>query len=93
MKKIPDEPDKQFVKRTISVQSEQESEIDVSTTQNDLSLYEAGKEDKSDVSILEIIKENRPEWLEVSIGCICSLIMGAAMPVFAIIFGDIIGVR
>ncbi|KAK4873212.1 hypothetical protein RN001_015241 [Aquatica leii] len=40
----------------------------------------------------QIIKSNLPEWWVVVFGCICSLINGAGIPVYAIIFGKMIGI-
>lgn len=57
-----------------------------------MSLYEKSKEEKLNVSLIDIIRVNSPEWPQITIGCIASLIMGAAMPIFAILFGDIIGI-
>lgn len=53
---------------------------------------EGKKKNISSVSLFEVVKMSTPEWPVVTIGCVGSLIMGAAMPVFAIIFGDIVGV-
>lgn len=38
------------------------------------------------------MKLNEPEWLEILIGCIVSVITGAAMPAYSIVFGDFVGV-
>lgn len=38
------------------------------------------------------MKYNSSEWPQILIGCVTSLIMGAAMPVFAVLFGEILGV-
>ena len=34
----------------------------------------------------------RPEWLWILIGVVASCGMGALMPIFAILFGDVLGV-
>ena len=34
----------------------------------------------------------RPEWMWIVLGIICSCAMGALMPIFSILFGDILGV-
>lgn len=54
---------------------------------------DANTDKEQSTSLMKIMRSNSPEWLEVTIGCITSLIMGCAMPVFAILFGDVIGVR
>ena len=35
---------------------------------------------------------NSPEWLFILIGVLCSCAMGALMPIFSILFGDVLGV-
>ncbi|EDW61888.1 ATP-dependent translocase ABCB1 [Drosophila virilis] len=51
------------------------------------------KKDKNKSSILwGIMKLNKPEWMQITVGCICSIIMGFAMPVFAMLFGSILQV-
>ena len=73
--------------------------IKIVTPLNGMLLFELQAEDdvyndkEQSISLIEIMKSNSPEWLEVTVGCITSLIMGCAMPVFAVLFGDVIGVR
>ncbi|KAJ8927496.1 hypothetical protein NQ314_020045 [Rhamnusium bicolor] len=60
-------------------------------TQNQLVEYEEDvKQNKKD-SVIEVIKMNSPEWPQIVLGCTGSIIMGCAMPVFAILFGSILG--
>lgn len=40
----------------------------------------------------EVIQWNKTEWPYITIGSVCSLLMGAAMPLFAILFGEIVQV-
>lgn len=47
--------------------------------------------DKKD-SVVEVMKMNSPEWPHILIGCIGAIVMGCAMPVFAVLFGSILGV-
>ncbi|KAB0792571.1 hypothetical protein PPYR_14530 [Photinus pyralis] len=49
-------------------------------------------EESNTTSLMAILKVNRPEGWNIALGCITSLIMGATMPVFSILFGDILGV-
>lgn len=35
---------------------------------------------------------NKPEWFQISTGCITSVITGSALPIYGLVFGDIIGV-
>ncbi|XP_023032967.1 ATP-dependent translocase ABCB1 [Drosophila willistoni] len=37
-----------------------------------------------------VMKMNSPEWPQITIGCISSVIMGCAMPIFAVLFGSIL---
>ncbi|BFG04641.1 ATP-dependent translocase ABCB1 [Drosophila madeirensis] len=40
----------------------------------------------------EVMKMSRPEWAQITVGCISSVIMGCAMPIFAVLFGSILQV-
>lgn len=42
--------------------------------------------------LLKIIKTNTPEWLSMVVGCLASLVNGASLPMYGLIFGDILGV-
>ncbi|EFA00893.1 ATP-dependent translocase ABCB1 [Tribolium castaneum] len=50
------------------------------------------QEAERSVSLMSILRMNKPEWVSISIGCIASIVMGCSMPAFAVIFGDIMGV-
>ncbi|XP_044258218.1 ATP-dependent translocase ABCB1 [Tribolium madens] len=50
------------------------------------------QEAEKSVSLMSILRMNKPEWVSISIGCIASIVMGCSMPAFAVIFGDIMGV-
>lgn len=41
----------------------------------------------------DIVKLNSEEWVQILLGCVSSLIIGAVMPIFAVLFGEIVGVR
>ncbi|CAG9855747.1 unnamed protein product [Phyllotreta striolata] len=45
----------------------------------------------NDSSFIEIIKMNAPEWPYILVAAIGSVIMGCGMPVFAVLFGSILG--
>lgn len=49
--------------------------------------------DAKEMSLLDVVKMNRNEWPQIVIGCIGSFISGGAMPVFAVLFGEIIAVN
>jgi hypothetical protein len=44
------------------------------------------------VSMMKILKKNMPEWPYILVGSLGSLVMGCAMPIFGVLFGDILGV-
>lgn len=44
------------------------------------------------ISMWEVVQWNKQEWPYITIGSVCSLLMGAAMPLFAILFGEIVEV-
>lgn len=44
------------------------------------------------ISMWEALQLNSKEWPQILIGSISSLIMGSAMPIFAVLFGNIIAV-
>ena len=44
------------------------------------------------VQLTRILKRNQPEFLYILIGVLASCGIGAVLPVFAVIFGDILGV-
>jgi hypothetical protein len=50
------------------------------------------KEDEPKAPMMDIIKCNKPEWPYITLGCFTSIIVGFSMPLFAVIFGDILGV-
>lgn len=41
---------------------------------------------------MEVLKLNKPEWPHIAIGCLASIIIGAALPIYSIIFGNVVGV-
>nr|CAD7434588.1 unnamed protein product [Timema monikensis] len=43
-------------------------------------------------SLLQVMHLNKPEWPYIFIACVCSIVMGAAMPVLALLFGSLIQV-
>lgn len=38
------------------------------------------------------MKYNSPEWWIIIIGCISSIITGAGIPVYSVVFGNVVGV-
>lgn len=43
-------------------------------------------------TVLRILKMNSPEWLSMVIGSLAALMNGASLPLYGLIFGDILGV-
>lgn len=41
----------------------------------------------------KIMRLNSPEWYLIMLGCFGSLINGGAMPAFAVLFAEILGVQ
>lgn len=39
-----------------------------------------------------MLKLNSPEWIAIVTGCIGAIISGASIPLYSIVFGDIVGV-
>ncbi|XP_055387529.1 multidrug resistance protein homolog 49-like [Condylostylus longicornis] len=50
------------------------------------------EEDITRVSMFRLMELNSPEWLEILVGCIASILHGASLPIFAIILGEFYGV-
>ena len=50
------------------------------------------EEELPKIQISRLLKRNSPEWFYISIGAISSFLMGATMPIFSILFGDVLGV-
>ena len=55
-------------------------------------LYNMEEDTTPSVSVLEILKKNKPEWLFIVVACIGSVVVGCSMPLFAVLFGDIMEV-
>ena len=50
------------------------------------------EEDLPEVDAMRVIKMNLPEWPYILLGLLGSIVMGGAMPVYAILFGEVLGV-
>ncbi|KRT86174.1 AAA protein, partial [Oryctes borbonicus] len=70
----------------------QDSDVEVieygGDSQNDFE----DEKDKKISPVFEILKLNSPEWYFIFIGCIGAIISGASIPLYSIVFGDIVGV-
>lgn len=49
----------------------------------------ADDEELPKVDGLRILKTNSPEWFYILLGAVASVIMGASMPVYATLFGEV----
>ncbi|XP_075165554.1 multi drug resistance 50 [Haematobia irritans] len=74
----------------VNAKDEDEEQITIAKEENDEVV--AAISEKGKFSIFNILKMNDKEWPQILCGCICSVIMGAAMPLFAVLFGSILGV-
>lgn len=45
----------------------------------------------NDVSIQKILRMNKPEWVYITLGVIGSVIQGLSTPIYAYVFGEIMG--
>ncbi|XP_074038788.1 ATP-dependent translocase ABCB1 isoform X2 [Leptinotarsa decemlineata] len=42
--------------------------------------------------LMKVLKMSAPEWYYIAIGCTASILTGASLPVYGLVFGDIVGV-
>ena len=50
------------------------------------------KEEHPPVDFFRVMKMNMVEWPYITLGILASIVMGGAMPVYAILFGEVLGV-
>ncbi|KAH8371803.1 hypothetical protein KR093_008900 [Drosophila rubida] len=65
----------------------EEEEVEEETTDK-----KKKKKEKEPSPMMGVMRMNQTEWPQITIGCVSSIIMGCAMPVFALLFGSIIQV-
>nr|CAD1918043.1 ABCB transporter [Chrysochus auratus] len=46
---------------------------------------------KSNGTLLKVMKMNMKEWFPILVGCISSVLTGASLPVYGLVFGEIVG--
>ncbi|KAJ9579274.1 hypothetical protein L9F63_024620, partial [Diploptera punctata] len=63
---------------------------DPTLTHNDGS--DNDKEEQYEVALSRILSLNKPEWIHCVIGCIAATAIGCTLPVFAVLFGEVLGV-
>ncbi|XP_044766755.1 ATP-dependent translocase ABCB1-like [Coccinella septempunctata] len=66
-----------------------ESYVDIHKFKHRMSIGDKEKEEKGNV--LKVIAMNKAEWFWILLGCISSIFIGAALPIYSVLFGDIIG--
>lgn len=70
------------LKSTVSVNAEDDGKF----------ADEEESDDIGSVSFFQVIKMNKPEWFQISLASIASIISGCSSPLFALLFGDVVGV-
>ncbi|XP_064542584.1 ATP-dependent translocase ABCB1-like [Drosophila montana] len=85
--------------KNFDIKDEDEEEIKIIQDDLDEQLAQVDKKkkkakrDKNQSSPMRgVMKLNQPEWMQIAVGCVCSIIMGCAMPIFAVLFGSILQV-
>ena len=82
-----------FVRRSSKRLSRQMSVIKTGRERNDtVGTLKEEDENLPKIQMWRIMKRNSPEYVYIIIGVIMSCAMGAVMPLFGVIFGDILGV-
>lgn len=74
-------------KAVVEEDDEDEEKIDIMAENED----EEGKA-STPISVWQVMQWSKTEWHLISIGSVSSMVMGAAMPLFALIFGEVLGV-
>ncbi|KAH8301534.1 hypothetical protein KR059_005587 [Drosophila kikkawai] len=87
--------------KNFDIKDEDEEEIKVIHDEDEEEVETSTKKDKKKKKVkdpnevkpmTEVMKMNKPEWFQITVGCISSVIMGCAMPIFAVLFGSILQV-
>ncbi|KAM8712490.1 hypothetical protein ACLKA7_012923 [Drosophila subpalustris] len=80
--------------KNFDIKDEDEQEIKILQEEDEAEVEKTDKKKKNNEPspLLGIMKMNKPEWPQIAVGCVSSIIMGCAMPVFALLFGSIIQV-
>jgi len=78
--------------RTVSRSSSTRSAIHTHEDERTPVIEDDEEEEPPPISMFTILKKNMPEWPYILLGSIGSIVVGFAMPIFGVLFGDIIGV-
>ncbi|XP_034477395.1 ATP-dependent translocase ABCB1 [Drosophila innubila] len=80
--------------KNFDIKDEDEQEIQILQEEDEAEdkKKDKKKKNKEPSPLMGVMRMNKPEWPQITVGCISSIIMGCAMPVFALLFGSIIQV-
>ncbi|XP_017777603.1 PREDICTED: multidrug resistance protein 1B [Nicrophorus vespilloides] len=76
----------------VNLLEEDEDDVPTSNEKKPVDIETEEEEFMKKVTWMEILNLNSTEWPQITIGVIASVLMGCAMPIFAVLFGDIIGI-
>lgn len=65
--------------------------VDKCSLPSDNSSLKKFKGNDEEVSIQKIMRMNKPEWIFITLGVIGSVIQGLSTPIYAYVFGEIMG--
>lgn len=51
--------------------------------------FSSGNDENADISMWEILKMNKPEWVYILLGVVGAVILGLSTPFYAIVFGEL----
>ncbi|CAH0548000.1 unnamed protein product [Brassicogethes aeneus] len=81
--------DEHVRERTTSLSNQSQTSNDNDLVKESEVVFE---DETSEGSLWKILKMNSPEWFLIVIGCLASIVGGACLPVYSLVFGDIVGV-
>lgn len=71
---------------------DEDEDSDLEPEKDDEDETEIQIKEKYPVNVTRLLKMNGPEWMFILVGCIAAIIVGASLPAFAILFGEVYGV-
>ena len=80
------------IARAGSTRTSKRSKKSVVRMESEMSVVPELEEELVQVDSLRIIKMNSKEWPYILVGILGSIVMGGAMPVYAILFGEVLGI-
>ncbi|XP_044766756.1 ATP-dependent translocase ABCB1 [Coccinella septempunctata] len=91
-KRDKDEENEENAKRRLISARELKSTVSVNPEDDGKFADEEESDEIESVSFLQVIKMNKPEWLQITMASIASIISGCSSTLFALLFGDIVGI-